>query len=215
MSETTRSPFGRLLQAAACGALGLALCGATPFGSTYDKAPAPRPEPRRPARVPAPPERSQRLPSGWYNPMPGGVMMGYPADTGLDIAGFHLPVYALGAGRIVYSESGHTLWSGPRDDDNAVLLELDTAVAHQGRMITHVWYAHLSELKLVHPYGTPGPRVEAGERLGTSGIANHCPHLHIGLLLDGHIRQRYEWLLRDAEIRSLLGYRLGQRLPLR
>src|SRR5688500_15364367 len=36
--------------------------------------------------------RSKQLPNGLYNPMPNGVMAGYAADTGLDIAGYHLPV---------------------------------------------------------------------------------------------------------------------------
>jgi murein DD-endopeptidase MepM/ murein hydrolase activator NlpD len=124
-------------------------------------------------------------------------------------------VYAMGAGRILYSEPGHTLWAGRHDDDNAVLLELDTPVPYRGRRITHVWYAHLSALRFEQAYGLPGPRVAAGERLGTSGTANGCPHLHVGLLLNRHIRQRHEWLLRDDEIRSVLGYRRGQRLPRR
>ena len=215
MKQAPGSPPTRWLCTAACAVLGLVLCGATPNAALPVKRASPRFEPRRAPAPPAPPERSERLPSGWNNPMPGGVMMGYPADTGLDIAGFRIPVYAVGAGRIVYSESGHTLWAGPRDDDNAVLLELDVPVPHRGRLITHVWYAHLSELKYDHPYGLPGPKVAAGERLGTSGIANHCPHVHIGMLLDHHIRQRYEWLLRDDEIRALLGYRIRQRLPAR
>ena len=192
------------------------LCGATPSrGAALAKPVARRIEPARSARPAPAPERSESLPSGWYNPMPGGVMMGYPADTGLDIAGFRVPVYAVGAGRILYSEGGHTLWEGPHDDQLAVLLELDTPVVHGERSITHVWYAHLSELRYQHAYGLPGPHVEAGERLGTSGIANGCPHLHLGLLLDRHIRQRYEHLLRDDEIRAVLGYRRGQRLPRR
>jgi hypothetical protein len=232
MGERLRSRTAPLLQTAACALLGLALCAATPspgpiagkaIGRRFEpavtsRAMARRFEPvraARAARAASPPERSEPLRSGWHNPMPSGVLMGYPADTGLDIAGFRVPVYAMGAGRILYSESGHTLWAGPHDDDNAVLLELDTPVPHGDRSITHVWYAHLSELRFEHAYGLPGPRVAAGERLGTSGIANGCLHLHIGLLLNRHIRQRYEWLLRDDQIRSVLGYRRGQRLPRR
>ena len=216
MGEAVGWRWARCLHTAACAALGVVLCGAAPSRSTaFDKPLAARPETTRPSRAPSSPERTQPLPSGWYNPMPGGVLMGYPIDTGLDIAGFRVPVYAVGAGRLLYSEGGHTLWEGPRDDDLAVLLELDTPVPFRGRSITHVWYAHLSEVRFAHAYGLPGPRVAAGERLGTSGIANGCPHLHIGMLLDRHIRQRYEWLLRDDEIRSVLGYRRGQRLPRR
>ncbi len=216
MGAAIGSCRARALSTVACAALGLVLCGAAPSRSPTVEKIATRARVAPGAlRPPSPPERTDALPSGWHNPMPGGVLMGYPIDTGLDIAGFRVPVYAVGAGRILYSEGGHTRWEGPRDDDLAVLLELDVPVPYRGRNITHVWYAHLSEIRFEHAYGLPGPRVAAGERLGTSGIANGCPHLHIGMLLDRHVRQRYEWLLRDNEIRTVLGYRRGQRLPRR
>lgn len=56
--------------------------------------------------------------------------------------------------------------------------------------------------------------VAAGERLGTSGIANGSWHLHLGLLLDGEVEQDdWAYILREDEIRAVLGgYKNGQRL---
>ncbi len=170
--------------------------------------------------TPASTPTSSRLASGWYNPLPNGVVGGYPADTGLDISGLELPVHAIAAGTLVYSESGHTLWTGPRDDDNAVLIELDEPVPFGDRRITHVWYAHLSRLDRVladqrlHENRTGAPiHVAAGERLGISGRANGHPHLHLGLLLDGETRQYGGTFLLDSEIRAAMKLHLGQRLP--
>jgi murein DD-endopeptidase MepM/ murein hydrolase activator NlpD len=164
----------------------------------------------------APPKaRSTRLPSGLWNPMPGGVMAGYQADTGLDIAGTPRPVYAVAAGTIDYSEAGHTLWTGPSDTANCVRFELDEPIPYRGHRITHVYYAHLKTLESVQHEGeTPRRHVDAGEVLGVSGVARHTPHLHIGFLLDGEVEQyRGTFLLADA-IRAILGpYRNGDRLP--
>jgi hypothetical protein len=187
-----------------------------------------RPQPP-PAQGPAPPAlttllvpaperprpRSARLPSGFYNPMPGGVMAGYQADTGLDIAGTPRPVYALAAGTLDYSEPGHTLWTGPSDTPNCVRFELDTPIPYKDHRITHVYYAHLSRLDTLQREGdVPRRHVEGGELLGSSGVARHSPHLHIGLLLDGEVEQYAGTFLLADEIRVLLGgYRNGDRLP--
>lgn len=177
--------------------------------------PATEPRPVSPRSLDAP-LTSRALPNGLFNPMPHGIVGGYPADTGLDIAGFHLPVYAIAAGTLVYSEAGHTRWA---TDDRAVLVELDEPIRVTGadgtsRRITHVWYAHLSALRFEQPRDHPAPRqVAAGELLGISGIANQSPHLHLGLLLDGVTDQRAgSFLLDDDCRRALGGLRRGQRL---
>jgi murein DD-endopeptidase MepM/ murein hydrolase activator NlpD len=146
--------------------------------------------------------------------MPGGVMAGYQADTGLDIAGSPRPVYALAAGTLDYSEPGHTLWTGPSDTANCVRFELDEPIPYKGRLITHVYYAHLSKLETIQHEGDPQRRhVEGGELLGVSGVARHSPHLHIGLLLDGEVAQYWGTFLLADEIRRVLGgYRNGDRL---
>ena len=159
--------------------------------------------------------RSVRLSSGWYNPMPGGIMAGYRADTGLDIAGFYRPVYALAAGKIDYAEGGHSLWDGSGNSPYSVRIELDHPVMYRGKRVTHLWYAHLSKLQRTHAEGDrPRPRVRGGELLGISGAANGSPHLHLGLLLDGEVSQAWGTYLLASEIRDLLGgYRRGLQLP--
>lgn len=141
-------------------------------------------------------------------------MAGYPGDTGLDVAGSPRPVYAIAAGTLDYSEAGHTLWTGPADTANCVRFELDTPIPFRGRKITHVYYAHLSKLESVqHEGDSPRRHIEAGEVLGVSGIANHSPHLHIGLLLDGEVEQYAGTFLGASDIRKVLGgYRNGDRL---
>lgn len=162
--------------------------------------------------------RSEALPCGLWNPMPGGITAGYAADTGLDIAGMGLPVFALGPGSVEYAEAGHSLWNRPGDTDMAVLLELDEPIAYEGRRVTHVWYAHLAELAFEQPDarlgGVKRRRVSGGEYLGKSGRANGMYHLHLGLLLDGQTRQRGDDFLLEDEVRAVLcKLRHKSRLP--
>jgi murein DD-endopeptidase MepM/ murein hydrolase activator NlpD len=164
-----------------------------------------------PPPPPSPPLRDAR----WRDPMVGGVLGGYAGDTGLDIGGVRLPVFAVAAGTLDYAEWGHTRWTGPRDTAFCVRLALDEPVAYHGRTITHVYYAHLSAVEQVQPEGAAERRhVAAGERIGTSGIANGSWHLHLGLLLDGHVDQDdWTYILREDEVRAVLGgYRNGQRI---
>lgn len=177
---------------------------------------SPEPEaPPPPPPAPDPERLSPALSCGLRSPMPGGFTAGYAADTGLDLAGIRMPVFAIASGRVVYAEPGHSLWSSPRDTDLAVLLELDEPIAWGDRKITHVWYAHLSELAFEQEDGVEDRRrVLGGERLGTSGVANGAWHLHLGLLLDGDTSQRWgSFLLEDDVRRALCGLRARQRLP--
>jgi len=166
----------------------------------------PEQKPDRPAPL------SPKLPSGFHSPMPGGQMSGYYGDTGLDIAGRLQPVYAIAAGKLDYAEQGHTVWRGPRDTDYCVCIELDTPVPYKRRLITHLYYAHLSAVENPQPEGAVVRRpVAAGERLGLSGIANGVYHLHLGLILDHRVDQSYySDVLREWEVRALLG---GYLLP--
>jgi murein DD-endopeptidase MepM/ murein hydrolase activator NlpD len=159
--------------------------------------------------------RSSALPNGLFNPMPGGVMAGYRGDTGLDIAGNRQPVYAIATGTLDYSEPGHTLWIGPGDTANTVRLKLDEPIPFDGRQITHAWYAHLSKLRYQQAEGADQRiAILAGEQLGVSGVANGSPHLHIGLLLDDVVSQRWGSYLLEDQIRAVLGgFRHRQRLP--
>lgn len=167
--------------------------------------------------IAAPPSgpRSEPLSCGLHNPMPGGFTAGYPADTGLDIAGIKMPVFAIASGWIDYAEAGHSLWTSPRDTDLAIRIELDEPLEFEGREVTHVWYAHLSALAFEQPEGAPKRRrVSAGEWLGTSGVANGSWHLHMGLLLDGDVSQGWGTYLLEDDARAVLcGLRARQRLP--
>ncbi len=179
--------------------------------------PGPKPEP--PAFVPwpssAPP--SSALPSGLFNPLPGGQLAGYWADTGLDIAANQQPVYAVAASVVEYAEAGHTRWVGRGDSRFTVRLRFDTPIPWQGgHVITHAYYGHLSSLELTVPEGQQPPtHVEAGQKLGVSGRANGSPHLHLGLLLDGQVHQdSWDFILHEADVRAALGAGpTGKRLP--
>ena len=162
--------------------------------------------------------KSVLLRSGLFSPIPGGTMAGYGGDTGLDIASPARPVYAIAAGKLDYSEAGHTRWVGKLDTANCVRIELDTPIPwKKGKhKITHLYYAHLSALERVQKEGQkPRAHVEGGEQIGISGIANGLPHLHLGLLLDGEVEQDdWTYILREAEVREALGdYKNGEVLP--
>lgn len=151
----------------------------------------------------------------FVSPMPGGSLAGYAGDTGLDIAGTKLPVYAIAAGTVEYAEWGHTRWRGPKDTAYCVRVALDAPVAFKGHTITHVYYAHMSALAFEQREGDKERRhVAAGEALGTSGVANGSWHLHLGLLLDGHVEQDdWTYILREDEVRAALGgYKPNEKL---
>ncbi len=163
----------------------------------------------------SPPLRNPRLRS----PLPSGLLAGYAGDTGLDISGRALPVFALAAGTLDYSERGHTRWTTGRDTPNSVRLALDQPLAvgaADPRRVTHAYYTHMASLVFQQTEGAPTRRrIAAGELLGISGVGNGVPHLHLGLLCDGQLEQdSWAGLLREHEIRRLLGgYANGERLP--
>jgi murein DD-endopeptidase MepM/ murein hydrolase activator NlpD len=150
--------------------------------------------------------------------MPGGYLGGWYGDTGLDIAGRYLPVYALGAGTLDYSEKGHTLWKGKGDTPFSIRLKLDQPIPYKGHNVTHVYYTHLSELVTEQAEGSDRRKhVVAGERIAISGIGNGVPHLHVGLLLDDQVEQdSWEFILREGDVRRVMGdYANGTLMPMR
>jgi murein DD-endopeptidase MepM/ murein hydrolase activator NlpD len=165
-----------------------------------------------PIFFPSPPLRAASLRS----PIPGAVFAGYVGDTGLDLASPPRTVRAIADATVDYAEAGHTRWVGPRDTALCVRITLDSPIVWRGgHHITHVYYAHLSKLAFEQREGAaPKRHVRAGEPLGTSGIANGVPHLHLGLLLDGEVEQDdWTYILREGEVREALGgYRNGERL---
>jgi len=204
--------------------------------ATTERAPVPQMVFVETAETPAPPPLevvvelpkkpskplSGLLRSGLSSPMPGGIFAGYVGDTGLDIAGNARPVHAIAAGKVDYSEWGHTRWIGKHDTAFCVRIELDVPIPFKkdskGGMhkITHLYYAHLASLERIQKEGAkPRAHVEAGEQLGISGTANGMPHLHLGLLLDSDVEQdSWSTILREGEVREVLGhYKNGEALP--
>ena len=154
----------------------------------------------------------------FHCPMPGGYVGGWFGDTGLDIAGTRLPVYAVAAGTLDYAARGHTLWMSPPDTPHSVRIAFDVPVPWKGHLVTHAYYTHMSRLEVEQPEGAPVRRhVEAGQLLGVSGVGNHVPHLHLGLLLDGLVDQdSWAGILREDDIRQLFGgYKNGELFPKR
>lgn len=175
------------------------------------------PPPPRPAAEPVLTARSAKLgTTDVRSPMPGGWTGGWAGDTGLDIAGDHLDVFAIAAGTLDYSERGHTRWTRGKDTAFSVRLALDQPIPWGDRKITHVYYTHLARVEHEQAEGAAERRhVQAGERIGVSGIGNGTPHLHLGLLLDGQIEQdSWTFILREHEVRAVLGnLRNGSKLP--
>jgi murein DD-endopeptidase MepM/ murein hydrolase activator NlpD len=154
-----------------------------------------------------------------HDPMPGGWIGGWAGDTGLDIAGDHLPVYAIAAGTLDYAEWGHTRWTRAPDTAYSIRLALDEPLEwSDGHKITHVYYTHLSKVETEQKEGArPRTHVEAGARIAVSGIGNGTAHLHLGLLLDNETAQDdWTYILREHEVRKVMGsYPNGMLLPLR
>lgn len=147
--------------------------------------------------------------------MPGGILGGYQGDTGLDIAGDRLEVFAVASGTLDYSERGHTIWTRGKDTPLSVRIELDEPIVWGNERVTHMYYTHLSKLETEQAEGAPRRRhVVAGERIGISGVGNGVPHLHLGLLLDGQVEQdSWTYILREGDVRKVLGgYKNGERL---
>jgi murein DD-endopeptidase MepM/ murein hydrolase activator NlpD len=150
-----------------------------------------------------------------YDPLPGGWLGGWAGDTGLDIAGDHLPVHALAAGTLDYAEWGHTRWTRAPDTAFSIRLALDEPIPWGSHRITHVYYTHLSHVEHEQKEGArPRLHVQAGARIATSGIGNGTAHLHLGLLLDGEVEQDdWTYILHEDDIRKVMGgYKNGSLL---
>lgn len=171
------------------------------------------------ASVPAPvtlPRSGTLRNAKLFDPMPGGGIGGWGGDTGLDIIGDHLDIFAVAAGTLDYSEWGHTRWTTGKDTAFSVRLALDEPIPWKDKLITHVYYTHMSAVDVNQVEGAKEKRhVQGGEHLGVSGVGNGTPHLHLGLLLNREVEQdSWEFILREGEVRSVLGgYKNGETFP--
>lgn len=129
-------------------------------------------------------EACRPLRNGWCAPVGQGVLAGYVGDTGLDILADRAPVFAVAGGTLEYAERGHTRWTSPPDTPLSARVKLDTPMITKQCTVTNVYYARMSALALEQAEGAPSPlHLQRGVRIGTTGIGNRVPHLHIGLLL--------------------------------
>ncbi len=118
----------------------LVACAAHPTPTPLEASPRPRVAIAvNPPTVDASPVVVERVVSGGSNkprskplrnpllhsPLPGGFVGGWLGDTGVDISAAFKPVYAMAAGTLDYSESGHTVWKYGHDTPNSVRLALD------------------------------------------------------------------------------------------
>ena len=152
------------------------------------------------------------------SPMPGGFLGGWNGDTGLDIAGNRLDVFAIAAGTLDYSEWGHTLWTRGRDTPYSVRLALDEPIPWGEHRVTHVYYTHLSKVETQQAEGAATRKhVEAGERIGVSGIGNGVPtSTSVSSSTDQVEQDSWTFILREGDVRKVMGnYRNGELLPLK
>jgi tape measure domain-containing protein len=168
-------------------------------------------------------------PSGLINPVVGTTSSnggGYDADTGLDIITKEgSKIIAALAGKLIYAERGHVAQMGQdsspatpgKQDQHSVLVELDKPFEYSGKLIRYMYYTHLRALEKSiankgQDAGLP-QRIEAGQLLGESGVANGTPHLHVGAVGD----RQQSIFLNQSQLKELLygsggGLNLAQKI---
>ena len=149
---------------------------------------------------------------GLVNPTPNTNILenkgGYAADTGLDIIGkVGDPIVSPVDGILEYAERGHTVQMGQDSDPTkpgiqdqlSFRIRLNKPFIFEGKKVNFVYGTHLATLDtgVANRSGIP---IKAGQRLGTMGVANNVPHLHIGFVED----RAQTGYLNFKEVRSLL-----------
>ena len=117
---------------------------------------------------------------------------GYAADTGLDIIGkTGDPIVAPVSGTLEYAERGHVAQMGqdsdPRkpgiQDQHSFRIKLDKPFTYAGKKVNFAYGTHLAELHQ-GVKDKSGIHIKAGTLMGTMGVANKVPHLHLGFVED-------------------------------
>ena len=149
---------------------------------------------------------------GLVNPTPNTDILknkgGYAADTGLDIIGkVGDPIVSPVDGVLEYAERGHTAQMGQDSDPTkpgvqdqlSFRIRLNKPFIFEGKKVNFVYGTHLSTLDaaVANKFDIP---IKAGQKLGTMGVANNVPHLHIGFVED----RLQTGFLNFKEVRRLL-----------
>ena len=149
---------------------------------------------------------------GLVNPTPNTNILenkgGYAADTGLDIIGkVGDPIVSPVDGILEYAERGHTAQMGQDSDPTkpgiqdqlSFRIRLNKPFTFDGKKVNFVYGTHLATLDagVANKFDIP---IKAGQRLGTMGVANNVPHLHIGFVED----RAQTGFLNFKEVRRLL-----------
>ena len=136
---------------------------------------------------------------------------GYPEDMGLDImTPVHTPIVSVGAGKLIYAESGHVKQAGEDSDpltpghqkQHSVKVLLDKPVRYNDKDYKYAYYTHMTDLNPELANRGSGSRttamrqptrVEAGQFLGRSGTAGGGPHLHFSLATDENLKDHLDY----------------------
>lgn len=146
-------------------------------------------------------------------PSNGKYHFGYE-HNGIDVsAHFGTPIYALGDGKLVYSEWGHTVNKGCDETAYSVTMELNNPIKINGKKVKTIFITHMSGIVYYCPLGNCNKTVKKGELLGfighASGTASStgtwAPHLHMSLYDDV-----YDAGFKTSEIESIYNLSSGK-----
>lgn len=149
---------------------------------------------------------------GVVNPIPSQNIAsnkgGYAADTGLDIlTPIGSRVVSPVSGILEYAEKGHVRQMGQdanpnapgMQDQHSVRIKLDKPFTFAGKQVNFFYATHLYQLNNSIA-NKSGIKVNAGDLLGLSGVANSVPHVHVGFVKD----RDQNTYLNYQQVRSLL-----------
>jgi hypothetical protein len=133
---------------------------------------------------------------GLVNPVPSQNIArnrgGYAADTGLDIlTPVGSRVVSPVSGILEYAERGHVAQMGQdanpnmpgMQDQHSVRIKLDKPFEYSGKKVNFFYVTHMYDLASSIK-NKSGLRINAGDFLGLSGVANQTPHVHVGFVED-------------------------------
>jgi len=151
-------------------------------------------------------------PTGLVNPVPSQNIArnrgGYAADTGLDIlTPVGSNVVSPVSGTLEYAEKGHVRQMGQdanpfmsgKQDQHSVRIKLDKPFMYAGKQVNYFYATHLYELA-ANLKNKSNVKINAGDFIGKSGVANNVAHVHVGFVED---REQTKYL-NYTEVKSLL-----------